>query len=159
MKRFLAILMIMVPMTLMAQKSAFDTFFEKYSGKENYTTVDLSTDFLKMIMGFSDEKDDDINELVSNIDRIRIVVCQENNPVFAEEATKLVASNKEYKQITNVNSGGEVTRIHVIQKQNKVTDFMLISTGKTECVVINIIGKNLDVSKVSNLSKNMQIKL
>ena len=41
MKRFLAILMIMVPITLMAQKSAFDTFFEKNSGKEDYTTVDV----------------------------------------------------------------------------------------------------------------------
>ena len=84
--------------------------------------------------------------------------CQEDNPNFAKDVNNLISINKLYKPITNINNGGESTTIYVVKKDDIVTDFLLTAFNKTEQVVINITGKNLDINKVSNLSKNVQIK-
>lgn len=157
MKKLITFLLLLLPITMMAQQTEFDQFFQKYSGKESYTTVDISTDFLKIIMGFT-ENDEDLKDLISNIERIRIVICEENNPTFVDDAKRLTTKQKAYKPITTVNSNGETTQIFVIKKENKITDFLLTSFSKSENIVINIVGKNLDVNKVSNLSKSVQIK-
>ena len=113
---------------------------------------------LKLILGFAGQEDEELKKLVSNIDRIRIITCQENNPNFAKDVNNLISINKLYKAITNINNGGESTTIYVVKKDDIVTDFLLTAFNKTEQVVINITGKNLDINKVSNLSKNVQIK-
>lgn len=159
MKKIVSVLLLLLPLSLMAQQTNnFDTFFNKYAGKDNYTTVDITPDFLKLILGFAGQEDEELKKLVSNIDRIRIITCQENNPNFAKDVNNLISINKLYKPITNINNGGESTTIYVVKKDDIVTDFLLTAFNKTEQVVINITGKNLDINKVSNLSKNVQIK-
>lgn len=156
MKKLIISIMLLLPLSLMAEKSSFESFYDKYSGKDNYTSVDITPEFLKMIIGFSG--DDDLKRIASNIERIRIIVSEEYNDEFTAEAAKLVANNKLYKNITTVKSGGESTSIYVIQKENQIIDFLMLVVNDIECVVINVTGKNLDINQVSNLTKNVKIK-
>ncbi len=152
MKKYVVFLLLILPITLMAQKKSFKLLFEKYSGREGYTTIDLSADMLQLFYHFADKNQDpEISQLLNDIKGISIVVSDKVNEEFSEDVEKMIEKYPGLKAITSINEGGQVTRIFVAEKDRITTDFLMVSYGRQNNVVINIVG-NVDVKQISRLS-------
>ena len=60
MKNLYITLLLLLPLSLMAQEnSAFLKFFQNFSGKEGYTTINISSELLRTMMVVVDEDEED----------------------------------------------------------------------------------------------------
>lgn len=154
MKKILLSLLLVLPLSIMAQQKSFMSFFDKYSGEEGFTTVALSAEMIGLMGSVSEAGDDDLAELLKNIEYIRIVVAENESEEFVKDI-KSVIKDSEYNVITSINESGQKTSFYTIEKNKKTVEFLMVSYGKGEDnVVINIIG-DVDVKQVSKLSQKM----
>lgn len=152
MKKYVIILLLMLPLALTAQQKSFKLLFEKYSGREGYTTVGLSADMLRMVYSFSGEDSDpEMTKLLNDIKGISIVVSDRMNDEFIDDLEKMIDKYTGLKTVTSINESGQVTRIFIVEKDNITTEFLMVSYGKQSNVAINIVG-NVDVKQISRLS-------
>ena len=102
---------------LNAQSNAIDEFFDKYSEKEGFTTVTISSKLLSLFAGkkANSEGSDIINKLTS----IRILYVEDsllNQSVnFYKELTKKLDISS-YEELMAVKEGSDVTKFLVKQK-------------------------------------------
>ncbi|NLB03782.1 MAG: DUF4252 domain-containing protein, partial [Bacteroidales bacterium] len=86
MKKYIIFLLLMLPLALTAQQKSFKLLFDKYSGKEGYTTVGLSADMLRMVYSFSGEDSDpEMTKLLNDIKGISIVVSDRMSDEFIDD--------------------------------------------------------------------------
>jgi aromatic ring hydroxylase len=152
MKKYVIFLLLMLPLALTAQQKSFKLLFDKYSGRDGYTTVGISADMLKMVYSFSgEESDHEMTKLINDIKGISIVVTERMNDEFIDDIEKMIDKYVGLKTVTSINEGGQVTRIFIVEKDTITSEFLMVSYGKQSNVVINIVG-NVDVKQISRLS-------
>lgn len=153
MKNLYITLLLLLPLSLMAQEnSAFLKFFQNFSGKEGYTTINISSELLRTMMVVVDEdEEDDLNQLINTISAIRIVISQSNTKDYENALDKLL-EQVPYNQISVINEGRQKTEFYQLKKDSKVVEFMMISRGSSENMVINVSG-DINVEKISKLSQ------
>ncbi|MGI5834485.1 MAG: DUF4252 domain-containing protein [Bacteroidales bacterium] len=152
MKKYVIFLLLMLPLALTAQQKSFKLLFDKYSGRDGYTTVGISADMLKMVYSFSgEESDPEMTKLINDIKGISIVVTERMNDEFIDDIEKMIDKYVGLKTVTSINEGGQVTRIFIVEKDTITSEFLMVSYGKQSNVVINIVG-NVDVKQISRLS-------
>lgn len=150
MRHFILTIALLLPLSLMAQNRDVESLFKELSGKEGYTTVDLSTDFIKMMAGAGD--DEKATDIANNITSLKVISCDDSTLTtdFVKRMDRLVERIK-FKQITSINDNGERIRIFANSKGDSVTDFLLTVYGKSDNVLIYISGKNLNFNRISKM--------
>lgn len=66
MKKLILIAGLMIPLAAMGQRS-IDRLFDRYAGRDGFTTITLTGDLLKLAANFGDEDDRDINARITGI--------------------------------------------------------------------------------------------
>ena len=150
MKKILFPLLLALPLMMAAQQKSFMNFFERYSGKDGFTTVDITPGMLRMMLNFVEE-DEEMSGLIGNISGIRIVVCHFYDKEFVEAMDKMI-DKAPYQLVSTINESGQQTKFFNIEKNKKTTEFLMVSYGRSENLVVNITG-DIDVNKISRLSQ------
>ena len=142
---------------LNAQTNAIDEFFDKYSEKEGFTTVTISSKLLSLFAGkkVKGEGSDIINRLTS----IRILSVEDsilNQSVnFYKELTKKLDISA-YEELMDVKEGPDVTKFLVKQKGDIISELLVITGGPGNNTLISIKG-DLDLKSLSELSNETGI--
>ena len=142
---------------LNAQTNAIDEFFDKYSEKDGYTTVTISSKLLSLFAGkrATGEGSDIINRLTS----IRILSVEDsilNQSVnFYKELTKKLDISA-YEELMVVKEGPDVTKFLIKQKGDIISELLMITGGPGNNTLISIKG-DLDMKSLSELSKDTGI--
>jgi hypothetical protein len=135
---------------LNAQTNAIDEFFDKYSEKEGFTTVTISSKLLSLFTGKKSEGSDIINRLTS----IRILSVEDSllnqNINFYKELTKKLDISA-YEELMVVREGPNVTKFLVKQKGDIISELLVITGGPGDNTLISIKG-DLDLKSLSELS-------
>jgi hypothetical protein len=135
---------------LNAQSSAIDEFFDKYSEKEGYTTVTISSKLLSLFAGKKSEGSDIINRLTS----IKILSVEDsllNQSInFQKELSKKVNFSG-YEELMVVKEGSDATMFLTKQKGDIITELLVITGGPGGNTLISIKG-DLDLKSLSELS-------
>ncbi len=145
----------MLPLGMMAQdNSAFMKFFQQCSGKDGYTTINLSSELLSVMTLMADEQDE--RDRISSIDAIRIVVCHHpGDEEFEKGIKKLLRDPDYYQLVSSINENGKnVINLYQVCRDNKIVEFMMVATGpepEGNCV-LNITG-NIQLDRLSALSE------
>jgi hypothetical protein len=149
-------------------QSPIDKVFDKYSGQDRFTTVNISKEMFQMFLQMiGDEKTDSnavemkkmmeqltgLKVLTYNIDSANMVkavsVYNEFSGLFPPSSYKelmTVSEGREnYKFLTKQSSGGNVSEMVMLMK------------GKNEVIVLSVTGI-IDLSTISKLSKSVNIK-
>ncbi|MBQ9201215.1 MAG: DUF4252 domain-containing protein [Bacteroidales bacterium] len=150
MKKIAFTLLVALPLVMAAQQKSFMHLFEHYSGKDGFTTVDITQGMLRMMLSFA-EDDEELSGMIGNISGIRIVVCHLYDEDFVEDMNKMI-DRAPYQLISTINESGQQTKFFNIEKNKKTTEFLMVSYGRSENLVVNITG-NIDVNKISRLSQ------
>jgi Domain of unknown function (DUF4252) len=158
MKKLILFITALCMVTLLnAQTNAVDEFFDKYSEKEGFTTVTISSKLLSLFAGkkVKGEGSDVINRLTS----IRILSVEDsvlNQSVnFYKELTKKLDISA-YEELMVVKEGPDVTKFLVKQKGDIVSELLMITGGPANNTLISIKG-DLDLKSLSELSNETGI--
>jgi len=149
---FLPLLFIVVAMN--GQNSAVDKLFEKYGGKEGFTTVTISKQMFELFSQVDDKSKDDkeFKDVASKLTSIRILAMEkagENQINFYKELMKELPV-AQYKELMTVKEKGQD------EENGKITELLMISGGSDNALIC--IAGEIDLKTISKLSKSMQIQ-
>ena len=141
-----------IPFILMAQNAAVDKLFNKYQGKEGFTTVLVNKDVFKFISD-SDDAEHEMNKTLENISGIKIL-AQEDPEItgelnFYDELKKDMDFNK-YEELVTVKEKDQDVRIIARENNNRIAELLVIVGGE-ENVLVWIEG-NFTFEELSELS-------
>ncbi len=159
MKRiFMGGMLIMLTLFATGQNSAVDKVFDKYSGKEGYTTVYISS-FMFNLLNSLETDDPEYNEFkkaTSGINSIKILTQDgDNSKAFGAELLKMLPRS-EYKELMMVKDQDEEVLFLAREEGGKITEFLLIVSGGDEDALIAIQG-DIDLESISSIASGLDM--
>ncbi len=145
-------------MLAFGQQSAVDKVFDKYSGKEGYTTVYISS-FMFNLLNSLDSDDPEYNEFkkaTSGIKSIKILTQDGGNSTsFGKELLEMLPRS-EYQEMMKVKDQEEEVLFLAKESGGKITEFLLIVSGGSDDVLIAITG-DIDLESLSSIASGLDI--
>ncbi len=150
--------LIMLTLLAMGQKSAVDRVFDKYSGKEGYTTVYISS-FMFNLLNSLETNDPEYNEFkkaTAGISSIKILTQEKgSSKAFGAELLEMLPRS-EYQELMVVKDQNEDVLFLAREVGGKITEFLLIVSGGGEDALIAIQG-DIDLESISSIASGMDM--
>jgi hypothetical protein len=160
MKTSIIIILIALSTTsVFAQNNPVDKLFDKYSGKDGFTTVLISQYMFEMFKGMNTD-DKDFDNLIKGLKSIRIITVENpkilppNTNFYTEIMKDLPIS--EYKELMVIKEKGQDIKFLIKEVQGKVAELLFISGGKSNTFIC--IQGNIDLKSIAQLSKSLNIQ-
>lgn len=141
-----------------AQTSAVDKVFDKYSGKEGYTTVYISSFMFNMLNSLEtdDPEYNEFKKATAGIKSIKILTQEGgNSEAFGAELLKMLPRS-EYQEMMVVKDQDEDVLFLAREVGGKITEFLLIVSGSGEDVLIAIQG-DIDLESISKIAAGLDM--
>lgn len=134
MKRFILLIMLLLPMSAMATLPEVEKMTEKYTSKEQASVVNISKQMLKMMgRGISG---------VEYVDSI-VMLSSDNKSAIKgiTKRTKRAVKRHKLQNLATLNEGGSVISIYTQISDNKITEAIVLVTEKSKTTLINLSGE------------------
>jgi hypothetical protein len=160
MKKLMIILaMVSFTGTMFAHKDPVSAAFDKYNGKEGFTTVSLTGDMLNMITKAAGESHD--TTFQSKLTSVRILVREKGKsgsemPDFKTEVYDKI-DKQAYKEMMTVKEADQDVVMLVKENGGRISEFLLLVTGKDDNVLIQAKGDML-LREMADLGGKCQLK-
>ncbi len=130
--------------------------FKKYSERDGFTVVTISSRMLSMFAG-NDTETNDADDIMRRLKSIRILsvgdsLLNENINFYTELSRKLDLSV--YEELLAVKEGHDVTKFLIKQNGDRISELLVITGGPGGNSLISIQG-DLNLKNISELSKNI----
>jgi len=151
-------LVFIFPLLVFSQHPDVNKLFEKYAGKDGFTTVYISKNLFKMV-GEMNLDDPDVDGLVDKLETIKILAsdCEfinENGLNFYEEIMDELPI-EEYEELLVVKEKDQDVKFLSKEKNGIITELLLIVGGTDNNALISITG-NIDLKYISKLASSMK---
>jgi hypothetical protein len=168
MKKFIIALLIVVFLApfAQAQESVTEKLYEKYSGKDGFTTVHITKELFSMIAQMKFEGDDaeemnKMKESMANLQFIRIVMYEngtDDNKDFNAFKKDLEAFElKGFSEMMVVDDKDEKVRFLARQEGDIFKEFLVLIQSNDEAGFISIFG-DIDFETLSKVSQTMGLE-
>jgi hypothetical protein len=160
MKRiFVFIAGLLLTLMVHSQTNPVDELFDKYSEKEGFTTVSISSKMFNMFKS-GEQKDADVDNLITKLKSIRILSVEDttlNKKInfYTELSKKMDFSVYEELMVIKESTG---TTKFLIKENGKNIEELLVITGGTGGNALISIRGDLDLKSISGLSKKLGIQ-
>jgi hypothetical protein len=157
-------LLLMSTQLLNAQNSSAIALFDKYSGKDGFTTVSISKELFGMFADMNTDDPDakEVKAMMEQLDGIKILMYETdstntgtNLAGFKSEISKLQTSG--YTELMVVKQTNEEVKFLIMKKGDKIGELLLIINGDKEAGFITITG-TIDMATIGKLSKTMNFE-
>jgi hypothetical protein len=155
----------LIPALIRAQNGPVDALFDKYAGKDGFTTVYISKYMFDMFRSneINEQEADDINQILGKLTAIKILTVEDPEFVgkglnFYNEIMKELPREK-YKELMVVKDKNSDVVFLAREENNSIAELLLIVGGEevTDNVLISIQGQ-IDLNTISKLSKTLNIE-
>lgn len=157
-KQILLILLISLPLSLFSQKSPVDEVFDRYNGREGFTSVYISSKMFGLLSNI-DTGDEEFRNLVTHIKSIRILSTESGSNVNTEaDFSKMlmpVLKKSGYEELMTVREEDSEVRFMIREVGGKIAELVMITGGQSRSIV-SITG-DLDLKTIASLSDSMGI--
>jgi len=157
-KLVLIITLSAISLAMFSQKSPVDEIFDRYSGKEGFTSVYISSRMFSLLARI-DKEDDDFQNLVTRIKGIRILSIDSAMNVsrlnFAAELLPKLKRSGFEELMTVREKDGEVWFM-IREAGGRIAELIMVTGGHGSSVV-SITG-DLDLKTIASLSGSMGIE-
>jgi hypothetical protein len=159
----LTMLLLMSAQLLNAQNSSAIALFDKYGGKDGYTTVSISKELFGMFADMDSDDPDmkEVKTMMEQLDGIKILMYETQDSSDAElarfkgEISKLQVSG--FSELMVVKSTGEEVKFLAQKKGDKIGELLLVINSDKEAGFITITG-TIDMNTIGKLSKTMNFE-
>lgn len=144
---------------LSAQNDAINRFFSQYMDDERFTVVFVSPKMFSLVSKISTDDPDweKLRDVVGGLTGLRVLTSdaiEDGMKMYKEALSKVPAS--EYEELLTVRDGQENVRIWVKDTGSIINELLLLVGSPDDFVLLSLTGK-IDLDKVSNLSKGLDI--
>jgi hypothetical protein len=155
--KILTICLMFIPWIAFSQ-SPVDKLFDKYSGKEGFTTVYITQYMFGMFKNLN-TSDKEFDDLVKNLKSIRILSVEDKKAIpantnFFKEVMKELPMDQ-YKELMVVKEKDQELKFLIRENQGKISELLLVSGGKDNTLIC--IQGNIDMKSLAKLSKDLNI--
>jgi hypothetical protein len=151
-------ILIMFSLCVSGQKSAVDKVFDKYSGKDGYTTVYISSFMFNMLNSLEtdDPEYNEFKKATAGINSIKILTQDGGkSEAFGAELLQMLPRS-EYKEMMVVKDQDEDVQFLAREENGKITEFLLIVSGGGEDALIAITG-DIDLESISKIASGLDM--
>src|ERR1035437_6016188 len=158
-KFFLSFTALCLTMTMQAQSNPVDEMFNKYSEKQGFTVVSISSKMFSLFANKDTEKKD-ADEIINRLKSIKILSVEDsllnkNLNFYSELSKKLDLSV--YEELMVVKEGPDITKFLIKQTGNTISELLVITGGPGGNSLISIKG-DLNLKNISDLSKSLDMQ-
>lgn len=135
MKRLLVFIVLTITATFAFGQKSIDDLFDRYAGRDGFTTVTINGNLLKLAHCLGDNDNDD--SLPASITEIR-VLAQEDKGMKVDNFYNLVINDidlKNYDEFMRVKKSDQDLRMLVRSEGNKFKEFLLIAGGEDNALI------------------------
>jgi len=157
-KLALYIILAALPLSAFCQKSPVDELFERYDGKDGFTSVYISSKMFSLLARL-DTEDEEFQNLVTRIKSIRILSIDSAQNVsglnFSSELLPKLNRTGFEELMTVREEDGEV-RFMIREVGGRIAELVMVTGGRGSSVVS--IRGDLDLKTIASLSDSMGIE-
>jgi len=159
----LTILLLASAQVTQAQNSSALALYDKYGGKDGYTTVSISKELFGMFAEIDSDDPDmqEVKAMMEQLDGIKILMYESETDgdaqlaSFRGEVSKLQVEG--YTELMVVKQTGEEVKFLSKKKGDKIGELLLVINGEKEAGFISISGL-IDMNTIGKLSKAMNFE-
>ena len=137
-----------------AEQKVYTQLFDKYEGKEGFTSVSVSETLFSLIASAAPVDEKEVKDMIDDIKGIRVLVYDADSMKsiqYYKEISGSISKN-DYKELMTVNSEGDnVVFLGKMSSEKVVDELLLLCNSGSEFVMVSIVGK-IDMDKISKLS-------
>ena len=152
MKKLLLFAVLSITFTFVYGQKSIDALFDKYAGKDGFTTVTINGSLLKLSRWFDSSADHDDNSLPVGLTEIRIL-SQEDKAIKTENFYDKVINDIDlntYEEFMRIKDSDQDLRMLVRTEGKKFKEFLLIAGGEDNAVIqIKLNMTFVDAKKLS----------
>jgi hypothetical protein len=156
---FFSLTALFLTVTMKAQVNPVDEMFNKYSDKQGFTVVSISSKMFNMFRD-NESENKDADNVISKLKSIRILTVEDSllnkNLNFYTELSKNLDLSV-YEELMLVKQGPDITRFLIRQSGNTISELLVITGGPGGNSLISIKG-DLNLRNISELSKSVGIE-
>lgn len=158
MKKIVTTIILLSGVFMLFAQTPVDRVFDKYAGKDGYTTVYISS-YMFNLMSNIETNDPDYEEFKkasAGIESIRILAQEgSSKPGFARELLDILPRS-EYQELMVVKEENEEVLFLAREEEGKISEFLLIVDSSGEDALIVISG-DIDLESISSLANSMDM--
>jgi hypothetical protein len=158
-KIFISVTILCLALVIEAQTSAIDEMFNKYSEKEGFTIVSISSKMFSMFAN-QDIDNKEADNIISKLKSIKILSVEDSllnkNLNFYNELNKRLDLSV-YEELMVVKEGPDITKFLIRQNGSIISELLVVTGGPGGNSLISIKG-DLNLKNISDLSKNIGIQ-
>ncbi len=146
---------LVISISIMAQESLINKYFEKYSNDDNFTKVTINQKMFSLFANFEGgtEEETEFMVAISKLEGLKILVADSIGS--SAKMFKIAAADIEkagYEELMSVTDAEENVKFSIIEKNGIVSELIMLVGGKEEFVLMSLYGEiNLkDISKIAS---------
>jgi len=146
---------LIISVSMMAQESLINSYFEKYSSDDNFTKVTINQKMFSLFANFEGgtEEETEFMQAISKLEGLKIITADslENSAkLFKTVAADINKAG--YEELMSVTDAEENVKFSIKEKNGIVTELIMLVGGNEEFVLLSLYGEiNLkDVSKIAS---------
>jgi hypothetical protein len=158
-KFFLSFTAMCLTMMLQAQSNPVDEMFNKYSEKQGFTVVSISSKMFSLFAN-KDPENKDADNVINKLKSIKILSVEDsllnkNLNFYSELSKKLDLSV--YEELMVIKEGPEITKFLIKQNGNIISELLVVKGGPGGNSLISIKGE-LNLKNISDMSKSLDMQ-
>ena len=158
-KFFLSFTALCLTMMLQAQTNPVDEMFNKYSEKQGFTVVSISSKMFSLFAN-KDPENKDADNVINKLKSIKILSVEDsllnkNLNFYSELSKKLDLSV--YEELMVIKEGPDITKFLIKQNGNLISELLVVKGGPGGNSLISIKGE-LNLKNISDMSKSLDMQ-
>jgi len=145
--------------TSYAQKDVISTIFDKYAGKEGFTTINVTGDMLKLFTQAEEQRRDTL--ITSKLSEVKILALDKDcgQSAVLDLKTELLdkIDKSVYKEMISIRESNENITILMKEFNGRIAELLVIVDGLDDKVLIQVKGDIL-LSEMAQIAGQYQMK-
>lgn len=163
--KIIGIALTVFPIVLTAQNSSIEKLFDKYTGKDGFTSINISKEMFMLFAQFGEgvenEEVAELNEAISGLNGLKIIICEsivmeETKQTFKKEVNEILEKGT-FKELMTVIEPHATFRFMLRKKNEDIIEMILIADEGEKTSAISFFGE-IDLEAISKLSQSAKIK-
>lgn len=159
-KLALLLLTVCIGFSTSAQNDVVTKLFNNYYDDENFTKISVSSKMFELFTNIEpgDENEEEIIEAISKLKGLKVIAADSignSKKLYSDAVNKI--SKGGYDELMEVKDAQEDMKFMIKEKDGIIDELVMVVGGNKSFFVMSLYGE-IDLKKVSKLSKSMNIK-
>ena len=159
MKKILVISILVLGFSSLYGQSAVDKIFNKYAGKDGYTTVVINSFMFKFLSSIDvdDPEYQNFKKATSGIESIKILTSDDaGSKGFARELLDILP-RENYEELMVVKEADEEVVFLVKEENDRISEFLLIVSSDSDEDALIVITGDIDLETISSITSGLDL--